>query len=151
MRLWTILVARIEPAGVGAHGDEAGALLHRDHRFGIPEIVGERDLDLHVLAGLEALQRLGGVHLGRRREDERVEVLKLEGLGEVGRHVPDAVFPCGFLRLVELAPDERNDLDPVDQLDAVEMLEAESAGAGQRDFDGFGHQAPRSARACFPE
>ncbi len=121
------------------------ALLHRDDRLGVLEAVGEGNLDLHVLARLEALQRLGGVHLGRRREDDGVEVRQLEAVGQVGRRVADAVFPCRFLRLVEFAPDERDDLDPVDQLDAVEMLEAEGAGARQRDFDRLGHRAPRSA------
>ncbi len=40
--------------------------------------------------------------------------------------------------LLELAADQRDDLDAVDVLDAVEMLDAERAGAGERDFDGLG-------------
>ncbi len=115
---------------MAAHRDEAGRLLHRDDRFSVLQAVGERDLDLHVLAGLEALDRLRGVHLRRRREDHRVEAGQLQGVGELGRHMADAVcLGRGLLRLVEFAPDERDDLDPVDQLDAVEMLEAEGAGA----------------------
>ena len=64
---------------------------------------------------------------------------QLQRLGQIGRDMTDAVFRRLLPRLVEFAADERNDLDPVDQLDAVEMLEAEGAGAGQRDFDGLGH------------
>ena len=32
------------------------------------------------------------------------------------------------------------DLDAVDQFDRVEVLQAEGAGAGERDFDGIGHR-----------
>ena len=67
------LMARIEAAGVADHGDEPASLLLRDHRFGVLQAVGERNLDLHMLAGLEALKRLRGVHLRRRREDHRVK------------------------------------------------------------------------------
>ena len=66
-------------------------------------------------------------------------------VGEIGRHVADAVLFRRLLRLVEFASDERDDLDPVDQLDAVEMLEAEGAGARERDFDGLGHEGSRGA------
>ena len=93
-----------------------------------------------MLSGLEALERLRGVHLRRGGEDDRVESRNFQALGEIGRDVADAVFRRRLFGLVELAPDERDRLDPVDQLDRVEMLEAEGAGAGQRDFDGLGHQ-----------
>ena len=79
------------------------------------------------------------MHLGRRRQDHRIESWQLQRLGQIGRDMTDAVFRRLLPRLVEFAADERNDLDPVDQLDAVEMLEAEGAGAGQRDFDGLDH------------
>ena len=134
------LVARIEAARVADHRHETGFPLHRRDRLGVLEAVGQGDLDLHVLAGLEALDRLGGVHLGRRRQDHGVEAGELQRLGKLGRRVADAVFLGRLLRLVELAPDERDHLDPVDPLDAVEMLEAEGAGARKRDFDGLGHE-----------
>ena len=54
----------------------------------------------------------------------------------------DAVFRRRLLRLVEFAADERDHLDAVDLLDRVEMLEAERAGAGERDFDRLGHSDP---------
>ena len=136
------LVARIEAAGVAAHRNEPGPLLHRDDGFRVLQIVGERNLDLHMLAGFQTLQRLRGVHLGRRRQNHRVEAGKLEAVGEIGGDVSDAVFGRGLLRLVELASDERNHLDPVDQFDAVEMLEAEGAGPRQRGLDGFRHESP---------
>ena len=129
------LMARVEAAGVADHGDEPGLLLHRDDRLGVLQAVGERNLDLHMLAGLEALQRLRGVHLRRRRQNHRVEPRQLEGLGEIGRDVADAVFRRRLLGFVELAPDERDHLDPVDLLDRVEVPEAEGAGAGKRDFE----------------
>ena len=134
------LVARIEPPRVADHGHEARCRLHRRDRLGVLEAVGQRDLDLHVLAGLEALDRLGGVHLGGRRQNHRVEAGKLQRLGKLGRRVADAIFFGRLLRLVEFAPDERDHLDPVDPLDAVEMLEAEGAGARKRDFDGVRHE-----------
>ena len=92
-----------------------------------------------MLAGLEALKRLLGVHLRRRCEDDRIESGNLQALGEVGRDMADAVLGRRLLRLVEVAADERDRLDPVDQLDRVEVLQAEGAGAGEGDFDGLGH------------
>ena len=135
-------MARIEAAGVTDHRDEPGSLLHGEDRLGVLQTVGERNLHLDVLARFQALDRLRGVHLGRRRENDGVEAGQFQAVGEVGRHVSDAVFGRGLSRLVELAADERNHLDPVDQLDAVEMLEAEGAGAGQRDLDGRWHSLP---------
>ena len=137
------LMARVEAAGVADHGDEPGFLLLRDHRFGVLQAVGERNLDLHMLAGLEALKRLRGVHLRRRRQDDRVEPRQSERLGEIGRGMADAIFRRRLLGLVELAADDRDDLDPVDQLDRVEVSQAEGAGAGERDFECLGHAGPR--------
>ena len=45
------LMTRIEAAGVAAHRDEAGLLLDRHDRFTVGQVVAQRDLDLHVLAG----------------------------------------------------------------------------------------------------
>ena len=64
----------IEAAGVAGHRDQPGLLLLREHRFGVGEAVGERDLDLDVLARFEALDRLVGVELGRGRQDDRVDI-----------------------------------------------------------------------------
>lgn len=61
------LVARAEAAGVTDYKLEAylEAFLYR--RFTICQGVAERNLRLHTLACGHALDRLGGVHLGRRR------------------------------------------------------------------------------------
>ena len=134
------LVARIEPARVPHHRDLAGRLLQPRHRLRVLQGVGERDLDLDVLARLEAGDRLCGVHLRRRAEDDRVDFLQREAVGEVGGHVADAVPGRDLLRLVELAPHDRDDLDAVDQPDRVEVLGAEGSGAGQRDFDRTAHR-----------
>ena len=104
-----------------------------------------------MLPGLEALQRLRGVHLRRRRKNHRVEPRKFQGLGEIGRDVADAIFRRGLLGLVELAADERDRLDPVDRLDRVEVLQAEGAGAGKRDFQCLGHAKPRLYCLVIPD
>ena len=135
------LVARIEAAGVAGHRDEPGALLDGEDGLGVLQTVGKRNLHLDMLARFHALDRLRGVHLGRRRQNDRVEAGQLEAVGEIRRHVTDAIFGRGLSRLVEFPADERDDLDPVDQLDAVEMLEAESARARQRDLDWRWHSS----------
>ena len=75
-----------------------------------------------MLAGLQALKRLRGVHLRRRRENDRVEARKLQGLGEIGRDMANPIFRRRLLRLVEFAPNERDRLDPVDRLIASRCL-----------------------------
>ena len=158
MRFLHELMARVEAPGVADHRDKPGLALRLEHRLGVGETVGERDLDLHMLAGLQALDRLLGVHLRRRRQDDGVEAGLLQSLGEFGRRVRDAVFLRRLLGLVEFAADHGDALDAVDQLDRVEMLEAEGAGAGERDFDGLasasnsaGIGAEASARPRSPE
>jgi hypothetical protein len=133
------LVAGVEAPRVAAHGDQPGLLLQREHGFGVGQAVGQRDLDLHVLAGLQAGDGLLGVHLGRRAQDHGVDFLHGQAVGQVGADVADAVLGGGLARLVQFAADQRDHLDAVDQLDRVEMLDAEGAGAGQRDLDGLAH------------
>jgi hypothetical protein len=111
------LVAGIEAARVAAHGDQPGLLLQGDHGFGIGQAVGQRDLDLHVLAGLQAGDGLLGVHLGRRAQDHGVDFLQRQAVGQVGGDVADAVFGGGLARLFQFAADQRDHLDAVDQLD----------------------------------
>ena len=53
---------------------------------------------------------------------------------------PTPYFFAASCVLSSSRPTSEIDLDPVDQPDAVEMLEAEGAGAGERDFDGLGHE-----------
>src|ERR1700722_6200042 len=96
-----------------------------------------------MLAGLEALKRLRRMHLRRRSQDDRIESRQFEGVREIGRDMADPIFRRRLLGLVELAADEREDLDSVDQFDRVEGSQAKGAGAGRRDFEGLG---PENAR-----
>jgi hypothetical protein len=61
----------LKAAGMADHGDEPGPFLHRDHRLGVSKTVGERDLDLNVLAGFQALDGLGGIGRGTERVEDR--------------------------------------------------------------------------------
>ncbi len=128
------LVARIEPAGVADHAGQAGFLLLSQHCLGIAQAVGERDLDLDMLARVHALDRLVGVHLRGRAQDHRVDIVPREAVGEIGRRMADAIFVGDRLGRFEAAADEGDDLDAVDQLEAVEMFFTECAGTGEGDF-----------------
>ncbi len=59
-------------------------------------------------------------------------------IGEFGRMVPGTVFGGDRGRLLGGAADDRDDLDAVDQLQAVEMLFTERAGARECDPHGTG-------------
>jgi hypothetical protein len=50
----------------------------------------------------------------------------------------DAVFVGHFPGLVQVAADEADHFHIGDVLDAVQVLDAEGAGAGEGDFDGHG-------------
>jgi hypothetical protein len=105
-----------------------------------------------MAAGLETLKRLRGVHLRWRRRDDRIEPRLPEGLGEIGRDMADPIFRRRLRGLVELAANNRDDLDPADQFDRVEVSEAKGARAGERDFESFGHVKPRlSACPVIPD
>ena len=128
------LVARIEAARVADHRDQARLLLRPRDGLGVGEAVGERDLDLHVLARLRHAIACARVQLRGRGEDHRVDVRAREALGEVGRHVADAELARDLLRRLERAADERDDLDAVDLRERFEVLDAEGAGAGEAIF-----------------
>ncbi len=101
-----------------------------------------------MLAGVEALQRLRGMHLGWRAEDHGVEPVDGEAVGEVGRDVRDAVLLSDVLGLAELAPDQRDHLDAVDQAQRVEVLDAECPGSGERNLH-RGDGTPSPTRPTF--
>ena len=92
-----------------------------------------------MFAGVQAGERLVGVHLRGRAQDHRIDVVAGEAVAEFGAHVADAVLLGDLLRLGELAANQRGDLDAVDQRQAVEVLDAEGAGAGESDADRVGH------------
>ncbi len=127
-------MAGIEAARVAAHGDEAGFLLRLQHGFGIREAVGQRNLHLHMLAGPQALDGLLRMHLRGRGEDHRRKSRLLETCGEIPGVVRDAEllrhFPGGFL----VAAGDRDDFDPRNLLDGLQMLDAEGALSCQTYF-----------------
>ena len=73
------------------------------------------------------------MQLRRRREDDGIHVFPRQRFLEVRRHVADAEARGDLLRLVEHAPDQRDDTYPVDAREPLEMLDAERAGARHRD------------------
>ena len=122
------------------HGPQAGFLLNGGDGFGVGQAVGQGNLDLHVLAGLQALDGLRRMHLRGRAQDDGIELGQGQAVGEVGGDMGDAVLVGDFAGLLEIAADQRDDFDSVDVLDAVEVLDAEGACACERDFDGLlGH------------
>ncbi len=70
---------------------EPGRLGGGERRLGVGEGVGERDLDLHVLARRQDGLGLGRVQLGGGREDDRVHIVPLEDSIETDDGVRDAV------------------------------------------------------------
>ena len=76
-----VLMARIEPAGMTDHADEAGFLLLLLHGLGIGPGIGQGDFHLHMLARVHAGDRLIGMHLRRRAQDHRIDVVALERFG----------------------------------------------------------------------
>jgi hypothetical protein len=116
------------------HGDPPGPGGGVDDVLGVGEVVGHGNLDLHMLAGLQALDGLGGVHLRRRRQDRGLGAGLGERLGEVagvvGNAEPLGHLPGGLL----VAADQRDHLDPSDLLHRLKMAHAERALAGHYDL-----------------
>jgi hypothetical protein len=129
------LVAGVEAPRVATHRHLARHLLRLGDAIGVAQRVGQRNLDLHVLARLQAGDRLGGVHRRGRAEDHGVHLGQGQARGEVGGGVTDSVLVRHLARLVELAAHQGDHLDAVDALDRVEMLDAEGARPGQGDLD----------------
>ena len=128
------LMAGIEAAGVAAHGDQPGLLLHGQDRLGVGQAVGDRDLDLHVLAGAHALHRLLRMHLRRRGEDHRLQARLVETFRQVRRPMRYAEFLRHFTRGIRTATRQGDDLDAVDIGDRLQMFDAESALSCQSDL-----------------
>jgi len=106
------------------------------------QTIGQRNFHLHVFASPQAGQRLLGVHLRGGAEDDGVHLLERQAVGQLGGDVPDAVFVGHFLGLLQVAADERDHFNALDVLDAVQVLDAEGACAGQGDFDGHVRGSP---------
>ena len=133
------LMARIEASRVAAHCDDAGLLLHAHQSLGIGEIVGNRNLDHHMLAGAHAHLTLGGMHLRRRGEDRRLDAGLLQAFGQVGRPMRDAEFFRDLLGGLGPPAGERDHFNAWNIAHRFEMLDAESALPGQTDL-----------HRCFP-
>ena len=130
-------MARIEAPRVADHAGEPGRLLLREHRFGVGEVIGERNLDLDMLTRVHALDRLRSVHLRGGAEDHRVDAGLVKRLGEVGAGMRDAVLRRDCLRRLQPPPDQADDFHAVDVVQAVEVFLAERARAGQCDLHKF--------------
>ena len=133
------LVAGVEAARVAAHRHQAAGFGHAHRFLAIGQHVAQRNLHLHMLAGAQAGQGLAGVHLGGGAEDDRIHLGQGQAVGQVGRDMADAVLGRHFLRLVQLAADDRDHLHAVDVSDAIDVLDAEGASTGQRHLDCLRH------------
>src|SRR3546814_5769037 len=71
-----ILVARVEAAGVADHAGEAGFLGLGLNRKRVSPAIGQRDLDLHMLACVHAGDGLLGMHLRRGTQDHGIDVVE---------------------------------------------------------------------------
>ena len=67
-------------------------------------------------------------------EDHGIDIGSRETLLELGRDVADAEPRGDLLRRIERAADERDHLHAIDLGHGFEVLDAERAGAGERDF-----------------
>ncbi len=116
------LMRRIEPARMPGHGDQTACLLRLVDRRRVRQRIGDRNFDLDVLAGLQALNCLCRLHLGRRGDNCGVDAGLVERLGEVRRPVRNTVFPGNGLDGFGPAAGEADDLDAVDVLESIQVL-----------------------------
>ncbi len=127
------LVRGIEAPRVAGHGHQPGPLGDVRQPLGVGQAVGHRNLDLHMLAGLKALDRLGRMHLGRRGQDRGLVAGVGLGFGQVERPVRD-VEPFGDrARAVLAAPGQAHHLDAGDVRHRLDVLNPE------RTLTGHGH------------
>src|SRR5690606_9410419 len=91
-------------------------------------------------AGIHAGDRLFGVHLSGGAEDHRVDIGALERVGPLRAGMLGAVLGGDFRGLFGAAGDDRDDLDPVGVLAAVEMLFTEGTGAAEGNAHGGARQ-----------
>src|SRR5690606_30183106 len=119
------LVRRVEAARVARHRNQPGLALHLVYALGVGEIVGDRDLDLDVLAGAHHLLRLLRMDLRRRRDDRGIDTGLRERLVEIRGPVRNTVLLRDRFGGLGAASREADDLDAVDVLQSVEMLSPE--------------------------
>jgi len=95
-----------------------------------------------VFAGLQALRGLRGMHLRGGAQDDGVDFGQRQAIGQIGGHVRDAVLACHLFGRLAPAADQGHHLHAVDVANAVQVLDAEGTGAGQRHFDSLAHVTP---------
>ena len=100
------LVRRIESSGMTDHANEPRGFLRLCDRLGISPTVGQRNLNLHVFAGMQALECLMGVHLRGCAENRCLNAGECERLRETPGHVADAVLLRRRARHLKIAADE---------------------------------------------
>ena len=76
---------------------------------------------------------LGGVHLGRRAQDDGVDVVAGQDLVQVDRSVVRTVLLRDLLGLLQPAADHGRDGNAVDGSESFEVLDPERAGPGECD------------------
>ena len=127
-------MAGIEAPGVAGHGDLARPFLRRIEPEGVRQIVGHRNLDLNMLAGVETLNGLRCVHLGRRGQDRRLHARLRQSFSEIQRPMGDVEAFGHRLGRLGAAADEGRHLDAVNLLDRFQMLHAKRALPRHYDF-----------------
>src|SRR5579862_5790054 len=127
------LMGWIESPGMPDHTHQPGLLLQFGHGLGIRPAVRQRNLYLHVLAGLQALERLRGVHLSGRAQDCRHHTWPGEGLRQAGGGVRDTAACRKGFGSCRLSTDYRYHLDSADLPEGIEVFA--SKGAGSREHN----------------
>src|SRR5262249_51739743 len=122
-----------EPAGVPDHADQAGLLLHAIDLLRVRPAVGDRGLDLDVLARAHRGGGLPRGPLGRGAQDDGVPVRAGEGRVPVGPGVAGTVLARDLLGLLQPAADDGRDGHAVDVRQPVQVPDAEGAGPGKSD------------------
>ena len=133
-----VLVGWIEAPGVADHAGEPRVPGLGEHRLGVGQTVGEGDLDLNRLPGVHTGDGLGGVHLGGCAEDDRIDVIAGQGLGEIGGGVADTVLGGHGQGRLKAAAHQGCHPDALDGLQPIQMLFTERPGPCNGEFHGCG-------------
>ena len=128
------LVARVEPPGMPAHGDQTGFALDKVHPLRVGERISDGDFDHDVLACAHALLGLSGVHLGGSGKDYGLDAGLFETFGEIAGPVGNAELAGNFLGSGRIAPCQGNDFDTLDLGDCLQVLDSERPLTGQPNF-----------------
>ena len=126
------LVTGIEAAHVSGHCHDARIARDFGQRLRVLHIVGNRNLDQHMLAGAHHLLALCPVHLGGRGENDRI------GAGNPFRKIippmRDAVFARDFPGARGITANQRHYLDIRNAFQRIQVLLAECALTGDTNF-----------------